>query len=121
VSEKGAELIRRAERGGRVEQVRMALGMNGDAFANAINALGDERGYDPRYDKSKVSRLEGGNMIYLPAEEAVLIALLDPEKRGVEWLVFGKRAAKATGAPKYQGKQPTSRTAQHRRTGTDDR
>ncbi len=94
MSSKSDELIRLASRGDRVLKVRESLSMNGDEFAAAINARAAAFGVSPNYDKAKVSRLESGKLTYLTAEDAVVIALLDPEKRGVEWLVTGTKPAK---------------------------
>lgn len=71
-------------------QVREAAGMTGEAFAEAINAAAVQRGVPGvNYDKSKVSRLEAGSQATLLAEEAAIIAALDREERGVEWLALG--------------------------------
>lgn len=87
--EVGADLIWLAKRGARVALVRN--GRSGDAFATLINEKARDLkvpGVD--YDKFKLSRLENGKQTFLPAEEAAIIALLDEEKRGVEWLALGQ-------------------------------
>lgn len=81
-------LVRLAERGGRVRQVREAMGLTGAAFAIELSRLLKTLGTPGKYDEAKVSKIEGGTR-KLTAEEAAVIASIDPEERPVAWLVFG--------------------------------
>jgi len=114
VSEKAVELVRLAERGDRIKQVREAAEMSGDEFADAINDAAGKRGYLADFDKSTVSRFEGGKATFLPAEVAVVIAKLDPEKRGIDWLVFGDKRLPGR-LPKPADPAPSSRDVRERK------
>lgn len=81
-------LVRLAERGDRVREVRVALGMSGDEFAATLTQLSKSLGAPVRYDEAKVSKIERGTR-RLTAEEAAIVASIDPEERPVAWLVFG--------------------------------
>jgi hypothetical protein len=89
------ELVRRAERGRRVAEIREAAGLTGAAFARELNKLAAAYGYPTRYSESKVSRIESGIGRNISLEEGALVVQLDPEDRGVVWLAFGGPAAKA--------------------------
>jgi len=97
VSTKADELIRRAAIGERVKQIRDALELNGEEFADAYERAAKALGLTLRFDKYKLSRLEGGGR-KLTAEEVVLLVQLDPEGRDVQWLVFGADAASPVAA-----------------------
>lgn len=100
VSTIGDELVRRAERGACVREIREALGLTGEQFAAELAKAGKSYGLKLRYDSAKISRLElGGRKI--SAEEAAILAELDKEGRGVAWLVFGDVAKKA-GAGRFK-------------------
>lgn len=91
MSSKAGELIRRAERGARIVEIREALKESGEEFADRVNRAAAKFGFELSYDKSKVSRLESGSVAYFTAEEALVIASLDPSHHGIEWLVTGER------------------------------
>lgn len=79
------------EQGERVKRVRDALGQSQDAFAETLGqAVQQAVGLKAQYGKSKLSKMEGGER-KITAEEAVVIADLDPDKRGARWLVFGPK------------------------------
>jgi len=78
------------ERGERITLVRVAMGVNGDAFALVLEERLAAYGFPRHYDKAKISRIESGTRD-LTCEEAAVIAGLDPERRGLLWLIFGKR------------------------------
>jgi ribosome-binding protein aMBF1 (putative translation factor) len=87
-AEEVAKLVRRAKRGQRVRAVRKAMGMTGDQFAARLSQLSTVLNEPAVYDKTQVAKLERGSRI-LTAEEAAIIASIDPEERPVAWLVFG--------------------------------
>lgn len=108
--------MRLAARGDRVEQIRTALGLNGDQFAAKINTWTHARGFDAGFDKSDVSRLESGKMTFFLAEIAAAIVALDPDERGIDWLVYGegKRGVRPVN-PAIVQPAATSRTATRRK------
>lgn len=94
MSAKSEWAIQRIRRGARVAEVREALEVNGDEFADAVERRLRAYGVERRYDKAKISRIEGGSRD-LTAEEALVIAALDPRGRGAEWLTFGEAHERA--------------------------
>jgi hypothetical protein len=78
----------RHERGARIKQVREALGMSGDGFAELLEECFRLLGFPASYNKSKVAKMEGGDR-KLTVEEAAVIASVDPHTRGIDWLIFG--------------------------------
>jgi transcriptional regulator with XRE-family HTH domain len=112
------EFRRKRARGVRVREVRDALGMSGDAFAARLMEIGAQMGHDGaiQLDKTIVSNIENGKR-QLSVEEAAAIIEIDPSRRPVQWLVFGKKSAiEATeSAPTLQPspkRQPLGRAAQ---------
>jgi len=91
VSIKSELAIQRIRRGERVAAVREALGVSGEEFAEMLRRQLLAYGIDRKYDKAKVSRMESGRRDLL-AEELAVIASVDPEKRGMLWLIFGDAA-----------------------------
>ncbi|HKW13077.1 MAG TPA: hypothetical protein VJS69_01185 [Candidatus Krumholzibacteria bacterium] len=71
--------------GARVSVIREALALTGTEFAALVQPK-----LFTKFDKSKLSRLETGKRA-LNAREAFVIADLDPEQRGVRWLVLGEK------------------------------
>lgn len=85
--------IRRIQRGVRVRLIRKALEMGGEAFAQELERLSASLGVPVNYDAAKLSKIERGGRD-LTAEEATIIASIDPEDRGAGWLIFGDVARK---------------------------
>jgi transcriptional regulator with XRE-family HTH domain len=115
------ELIQMARRGGRVAELRQALGLTGDQFAARIVETAARFGAIIDFDKHKLSRIEGGTRTIYP-EELVALLLLDPKKRPPQWLVFGelvgRAPAVATSAFRQTDKaKPTAKNA-NKRTGS---
>lgn len=95
VSTKADGLVKAAERGDRVKAIRDARKMTGEEFAALVTKTAKALGVELALDKHKLSRIEGGKRD-LTAEEVAMFVQLDPEDRGVQWLVFGgPRVAKA--------------------------
>lgn len=90
-----AELIRRAERGGRVAEIRQATGYSGAKFAEELNKLAVAYSYPTRFDVAKISKMESGVGRGLSVEEGALLAVIDPLERGIAWLAFGGPAIKS--------------------------
>jgi len=108
-----------------VAEVREALNVSGDDFAEAVEKRLRAYGVERRYDKAKISRIEGGSRD-LTAEEAMVIAELDPQGRGPAWLTFGeahewshtalgKRSAGRTIAKFYKEVTPPAASPARRR------
>ena len=83
--------IQRIHRGARVAEIREALDLSGEEFAEVLRKNLLAFGVERRYDKAKISRIEGGSRD-LSLEEAAVIAELDPQRRGILWLTFGEIA-----------------------------
>lgn len=66
--------------------VREARGESQQAFARAA-----EKELGVIIDPSKVSKMESGGKQQMIAEDIVIIAAMDRERRGREWLTFGVR------------------------------
>jgi transcriptional regulator with XRE-family HTH domain len=94
VSTEKVELVRRAERGARVEEIRKSAEMTGESMAAELNRLAEAHGLPMRYDGSKISRMESGER-KISLEDGALLTLIDPEDRGVAWLAFGPPAVRA--------------------------
>jgi len=119
VSIKAELAIQRIRRGERVLAVREALGINGDEFAELLRRHLLAYGIDRKYDKAKVSRMESGRRDLL-AEELAVIASVDPEQRGMLWLIFGEaaRGDATKHFPKpHRGQASAARPARSRRRG----
>jgi hypothetical protein len=92
VSTRADELLQMVERGERVAGIRQALALTGDRFAERVAGVAESFGCALEFDKHKLSRVEGGTR-NLTAEEAAAVVELDPDKNGVQWLVFGSATA----------------------------
>lgn len=76
---------------GRAERalaIREARKEGQDEFARALNEAAKRLGLPGGYEKFKVSRMETASRV-MTSVDAVLWASLDPERRGVPWLVAG--------------------------------
>lgn len=89
-----AELIRRAERGKRVGEIRESTGYSGARFADELNKLAAAYGYPTRFNESKISKMEKGVTRGLSVEDGALLVVIDPLERGIAWLAFGGPAIK---------------------------
>lgn len=127
MSTKSEWAIQRIRRGARVAEVREAMKVSGDEFAEKVEKGLRAYGVERRYDKAKISRIEGGSRD-LTAEEVMVIAELDPHGRGPAWLTFGeahewshaalgKRAAGRTTARYYKEVSPPAASPARRRGG----
>jgi len=83
-----ADHLRAIEQGNRATRVRETMGLTQDEFGALLKRTLRVYGVRRHYDKSLVSRIESGARKLKP-EEAVVIAELDPEQRGIWWLMFG--------------------------------
>lgn len=72
----------------RARAIREALGLRQDQFAARMNDVARQIGIEANYDAPKVSRIENDKRD-IEANAASIIARLDPEKRGVDWLLHG--------------------------------
>ena len=87
--ESGEQLVAKIQCGLRAKAIRDVLGIDQDEMAERLTAKAAELGFAYNvYDKGKVSKSETGGR-YITAEDAVTWAALDPERRGVVWLVAG--------------------------------
>lgn len=77
------------ERGLRVRAIREARGETQTDFAIALSREAAAIGLPVRYDVVDVSKRETARKT-LDAEDFALVALLDPEKRGQLWVMFGQ-------------------------------
>lgn len=109
MSSKLDKIRRKIERGERVKSIRESLGLTQESFGMCLAQRMRDVGVVANYSRSKISLLEGGER-KLTAEEAVVIADLDPFARGGTWLIFGE-ARKRVLIPDPRKKQPTSRAA----------
>ena len=112
MSTEKVELVRRAERGERVRQIRAAAGLSGEALAAEMTRLARSFGMGAAFDGTKISRMESGQR-ELSAEEAALLTVIDPEGRSVVWLAFGasggklaRKGATVSGAPRLPLRRP---------------
>lgn len=76
--------VKLPEVGGRIKLIRKSLGMEQKEFGLKIGA-----------GQSAISRYENGIHITENPDVLVKIAALDPQKRGVEWLLGGDEALQA--------------------------
>lgn len=83
-----SDVLRRAQRGGRVREIREAMGLQQDAFGAELTKAGAAFGLEESYNKDKVSKIETGARDVTVDEMALLLAM-DPKKRTIDWLVFG--------------------------------
>jgi len=89
-------------RGERIKAIREARDEDQERFAAAFNALAHQMGLrGVKYDTTKLSRTET-NGRPLKLDEAVVIAELDPRRRGLEWLAVGEWAHA------MRGKEPSA-------------
>lgn len=80
------EFLQRIHRGRRIAEVRNALGIDGEQFAERLQQGMHARGFSStRYDKAKLSRIEKGSRD-VSIDEAVVILGLDPQRRDFLWL-----------------------------------
>src|SRR4051812_46961163 len=85
-----AEQRRRRAEGDRVRTVREALGENQPAFARRLSEAAQNLGLIwLRYDNTIVSKLEIGARD-LSTDDTVVVAAIDPERRGKLWLAWGE-------------------------------
>lgn len=94
-----AERKRRAER---VVAIREALGLDQWEFAVKANERAKALGVVARFHPSTLSRIETGNRP-LTISEFVVVASLDKQGRGMDWLA---RGVQAKSEPAYQGDAP---------------
>lgn len=93
-------------RGTRVFEVRKALGpsprrpLSQDAFAERLTAVGQGRYYGP-----EISLMEQGKKP-LTLTDIAVIASVDPQQRGREWLAWGPENAPANGLPEVHSYTP---------------
>lgn len=83
-----------ATRGDRVREVRKAGGWGQEAFAAMLNQAAEELGVslDGPYDDTKVSKMENGRRD-VSLTDAILVAHLDPLKRGVPFVAGVRKVA----------------------------
>jgi|ERR1041385_5566388 transcriptional regulator with XRE-family HTH domain len=99
-----------AERGKRMRQVRDTRGETQADFATRLNEKARLRHWPADYTFGDVSQFET-NRKYLTFEVAQLIADLDPERRGFEWVVFGVVPGVDEDASRSTLRKPTKRRA----------
>jgi hypothetical protein len=81
-------------RGERVDQIRKALGVNREEFAELVAAKAAELGVATggKWTPTRVSKLILGRQP-ISLDDAVAVIALDPEERGWLWFAFGERKA----------------------------
>ena len=112
MSTKAATIIQKVERGERIKEIRVALGMTGDEFAAELTTRAKVFGYPATYERAKVSRIESGGR-KLTVEELAIILEMDPERRSLAWLVFGT-AKLGNVRPRPQAKTPAASSGKSR-------
>lgn len=130
MSSRADELIAMARRGERVRAIREALSVTAEQLAKDANAAALGYGVALGLTDVQLSRVERGGR-RISAEEAWILARLDPEGRGVEWLVFGgppvaisrekRPAGKTTATPGRGEGRVDGRQKEVRKTGTGGR
>lgn len=112
MSSKLDAIRRRFERGERVKEIRDALELTQDGFADVLTRRLAHYGVAGVYNRSKVSKMESGER-KLTVEEAVVLIELDPEDRPGVWLVFGGKPRRQTVRESNErpAKKPTTTTA----------
>ena len=81
----------------RAKAIRESLEIDQDEMARRLTETAARLGFDYiRYDKSKVSKSENAGRD-INAEDALIWAEMDPEKRGVPWFVAGLLADRGDG------------------------
>ncbi len=100
LSSKADELIRRVAIGERVKEIRESRGESGEAFAASYQKAAKSFGLQIKFDRHKLSRLEGGGR-RLTAEEAAIFSAMDPEERPTTWLIFGD-LSRVAGTAKFR-------------------
>jgi transcriptional regulator with XRE-family HTH domain len=81
-------------RGDRVRLVREALGLQQTEFTERLNQMAEALGIESRYDFTKVSKMEVGTR-KVSLDDAIVLAELDPKRRGVRWMATGIAVAPA--------------------------
>lgn len=74
----------------RFVEIQELAGMEGDnrAFADLLNGAAKELGLPAEWNPGRVSKLRGG-MQGLSPEDNMVIARVDPKRRGYTWPAFG--------------------------------
>jgi transcriptional regulator with XRE-family HTH domain len=75
--------------GDRMRSIRELRGEKQPEFATELTRAAKRLRLDVTYEGSKVSRLESGRQIFT-LEDVTIVASVDPEKRGREWLAWGE-------------------------------
>lgn len=78
--------------GDRVKAIREAWGEKQPAFAQRLTAAAARLGLRLRYDNTMVSKMEVGRR-EVTLDDVTVIASVDREKRGKEWLAWGESRA----------------------------
>lgn len=86
-------------RGRRVELVRGKLDQR--EFVELLNAAARERGLPVIYDIVKLSKIENGTR-RVALDDGIVVAAVDPDQRGIEWLAGVRTARRQYGGPKYR-------------------
>lgn len=79
----------RAARGRRLRQVREALKMEQEDFAELLTSVAKQLGLGVSYKPLGISQRETGRR-EMDAEDYAVIERVDPAQRSSEWLAFGK-------------------------------
>lgn len=88
--------------------IREARGEKQPEFAAALNAAAVRLGVQARYDGTTVSKIETG-MRRVTLEDIELVAAIDPEQRGREWLGWGAAPRAAPSRFQRAGKKREER------------
>ena len=89
--------------GDRVRSIRELRGEKQPEYATALNAAAKRLKLPKNYSVSTISRLETGRQ-EITLEDVLIIAAVDPEKRGRDWLAWGDSAVSVA--------EPRARTTQ---------
>lgn len=111
-----SDLIRQAEQGERVKEIRESLKLTGEAFGERLQRLAAGVGIDATYGKDKISRIESGRQA-ISSEELILIARLDTQQRGVDWIAFGVKQGRGKPVIPEQAKEETASPPRKRAAG----
>lgn len=72
-----------------MRSVRSDRGETQNQFAAALTAAAQSIGLSSSYDYTEISKRETARKT-LDADDFLVIAMLDPQKRGLLWLAFGE-------------------------------
>lgn len=97
-------------RGDRVKAIRELLGLKQPEFAARLNEAAERLKLPAIYHNTKVSKMETGSR-GVDLNDAYVVAALDPENRGTDWITFGTRRKHTGGPRKREDEKKKGRSA----------